>query len=140
MSAADELLVNAHGALERYVDVRTDEDGSLSFAHSGVPCAVQAVQLAEGLAVLSTTCVLAWDLEPGPRVSDLVARLGAQVQFGGLGLVQVVDDEGRTTADVTLRYAFPAAGLEPEPLATLLLLVVSGASRARTELRGELGL
>jgi len=42
------------------------------------------------------------------------------------------------SADVTLRYAFPAAGLAQEPLATLLLLVVSGASRARTELRAVL--
>jgi hypothetical protein len=135
VSAADELLRTARAALELYVDVVVDADGALSFVHSGVPCAVQAVQLAEGLVVLSTTCVLAWDLEPDPRVEQLVARLGSQVQFGGLGLVQL-----ERTADVTLRYAFPAAGLQPEPLATLLLLVVSGASRARTELREELGL
>lgn len=140
MTAATDLLGFARGALERYVDVAADDDGSLSFVHAGVPCAVQSVQLAEGLVVLSTTCVLAWDLEPGPRVSDLVGRLGAQVQFGGLGLVEVVGDDGAVTSDVTLRYAFPAVGLEPEPLATLLLLVVSGASRARTELREELGL
>ncbi len=132
MSAAT-LLSAARTALERYVDVTADPDGSLSFVHSDVPCAVQAVQLAEGLVVLSVTCVLAWDLRPGPELSAEVARLGAEVQFGGLGLVQV-----ERSADVTLRYAFPAAGLAQEPLATLLLLVVSGASRARTELRAVL--
>ncbi len=123
------LLTAAQAALERYVDVTVDADGSLSFAHSDVPCAVQAVTLSEGLVMLSMTCVLAWDLPPGRDLTERVARLGAQVQFGGLGLVQV-----GARADVTLRYAFPGAGLAPEALATLLLLVVSGASRARTEL------
>lgn len=123
------LLDSARGALERYVDVSVDPDGSLSFVHSGVPCAVQAVTLAQGLTVLSTTCVLVWDVPAGPEGYELVARLGAEVQFGGLGVV-----ESGGTVDVTLRYAFPAAGLAPEPLATLLLLVVSGASRARVQL------
>ena len=33
-----------------------------------------------------------------------------------------------------LRYAFPADGLKPEPLSTLLMLVVSTASQVRGEL------
>jgi len=35
---------------------------------------------------------------------------------------------------VTLRYAFPAAGLDTVPLGTLLMLVVSTASQVRGEL------
>lgn len=129
MSTPAELLGLARQALAGYVELSVDDDGSLTFVHSGVPCAVQAVQLAEGLAVLSTTCVLGWDLPATPELDARVARLGAEVQFGGLGLLQ-----RDTGADVTLRYAFPAAGLDAEPLATLLLLVVGGASRARAEL------
>jgi hypothetical protein len=36
--------------------------------------------------------------------------------------------------DVTLRYAFPAEGLAPGPLGTLLMLVVSTASQVRADL------
>jgi len=36
--------------------------------------------------------------------------------------------------DVTLRYAFPADNLEPAPLSTILMLVVSTASQLRTDL------
>ena len=42
-----------------------DDDGALTFLHSDVPCVVQAVELSEGLVVLSVTCVLAWDLPAG---------------------------------------------------------------------------
>ncbi|MEO6881859.1 MAG: hypothetical protein ABI181_13060 [Mycobacteriaceae bacterium] len=130
----EEVLDAARSALQGYVDVTTDDDGSLSFLHSGVPCAVQAVELAPGLVVLSMTCVLGWDLAPGPDLDAQVARLGSLVQFGGLGVVQ-----RDTTADVTLRYAFPAAGLAADALATLLLLVVSGAGRTATQLGGGHG-
>lgn len=130
----DEALDAARTALQGYVDVSTDDDGSLAFLHSGVPCAAQAVELAPGLVVLSMTCVLAWDLAPGPDLDARVARLGSQVQFGGLGVVA-----RENTADVTLRYAFPSAGLAPEALATLLLLVVSGAGRASAQLGGGQG-
>jgi hypothetical protein len=36
--------------------------------------------------------------------------------------------------DVTLRYAFPAAGLEEKAMGTLLMLVVGSASSMRAEL------
>ena len=36
--------------------------------------------------------------------------------------------------DVTLRYAFPAAGLDDAPLGTLLMLVVATASQLRADL------
>ena len=38
--------------------------------------------------------------------------------------------------DVTLRYAFPAAGLDAAALGTLLMLVVSTASQLRADLPG----
>ncbi|HEY2765400.1 MAG TPA: hypothetical protein VGJ13_15525 [Pseudonocardiaceae bacterium] len=129
LAATQELLDTARTALERYQDVEVDDDGALTFRHSDVPCAVQAVELAEGLVVLSLTCVVAWDLPDDGGIAERVATRAGQGLFGTLG--QVRTDRG---IDVTLRYTFPAAGLDSVPLGTLLMLVVSTASQVRGEL------
>lgn len=123
------LLDAARSALERYQEVSVDDDGALTFRHAEVPCAVQAVELAEGLVVLSLTCVVAWDLPAEAEVADHVATRAGQGLFGTLGMIRT--ERG---SDVTLRYAFPAAGLDTAPLGTLLMLVVSTASQVRGEL------
>ncbi|GLZ33975.1 hypothetical protein Lesp02_61630 [Lentzea sp. NBRC 105346] len=127
MNATAEALDAARTALELFHDVAVDDDGALSFRHGDVPCAVQGMELADGLTVLSLTCVVAWDL-PGD-ISAYVAERAGQGMFGTLGVIRT--DRG---TDVTLRYAFPADGLKPEPLSTLLMLVVSTASQVRGEL------
>lgn len=127
MNATTDALDAARAALELFHDVAVDDDGALSFRHGDVPCAVQGMELAEGLTVLSLTCVVAWDL-PGD-VATFVAERAGQGMFGTLGVIKT--DQG---TDVTLRYAFPADGLKPEPLSTLLMLVVSTASQVRGEL------
>ncbi|MGQ0839595.1 YbjN domain-containing protein [Actinokineospora sp.] len=124
-------LDNAREALEHYHDVHVDDDGALTFRHGDVPCAVQAMQLAEGLTVLSLTCVVAWDLPKDPALAVSAAERAGQGLFGTLGVVHT--DRGM---DVTLRYAFPAEGLTPAALGTLLMLVVSTASQLRTDLLG----
>ncbi|MQA61756.1 MAG: hypothetical protein GEU86_09730 [Actinophytocola sp.] len=126
-----ELLTNAKEALERYLEVNVDDDGALTFQHADVPCAVQAVRLAEGLTVLSLTCVVAWDLPDEPSLAVAAAERAGQGLFGTLGVVHT--DSG---LDVTLRYAFPADGMDATPLGTLLMLVVSTASQLRTDLLG----
>ncbi|PRW64120.1 YbjN domain-containing protein [Actinopolyspora mortivallis] len=123
-----DLLTSAKRVLESYYEVRVDDDGALSFLHSGIPCAVQAMQLADGLTVLSLTCVLAWDLPESGELSRWVAERAGEGLFGTLGTVRTTDG-----TDLTLRYAFPAEGLAPAPLSTLLMLVVSTASRLREE-------
>jgi len=132
--SAEELLAAAQVALERYVEVLVDPDGALAFVHAEVPCAVQSAELTEGLVVLSMTCVLLWDLERTPALDAAVVRAGATVQYGALGLL----DDGER-ADVTMRYAFPGAGLDADALGTMLMLVLSSASHARTELRTAVG-
>ncbi len=127
-----ELLTAAKEALETYHEVHVDDDGALTFRHSDVPCAVQSMQLAEGLTVLSLTCVVAWDLPQSDRLAQSAAERAGQGLFGTLGVVRT---EGGM--DVTLRYAFPAEGMEPAPLGTLLMLVVSTASQLRGELLAE---
>jgi hypothetical protein len=130
-STTAQLLDVAKEALERFHEVRVDDEGALSFRHGEVPCALQGVELSEGLEVLSLTCVVAWDL---PADSDIPLRLAeraGQGLFGTLGAIRT--DRGW---DVTLRYVFPAAGLGVEAMGTLLMLVVSNASTLRTELLG----
>ncbi|APU16898.1 YbjN domain-containing protein [Actinoalloteichus fjordicus] len=129
-----ELLVAAREALERYHEVHTDDDGALTFRHGEVPCAVQAMQLAEGLTVLSLTCVVAWDLPDDGTLARSAAERAGQGLFGTLGVVRT--ERGM---DVTLRYAFPAEGMGATPLSTMLMLVVSTASQLRTELLDTVG-
>jgi hypothetical protein len=124
-----EMLDVARAALERYHDVTVDDDGTLTFAHGGVVCAVQGTELDEGLPVLNLTCVVAWDLPPEHDVPTRVA-LGAGE--GLFGTPRVIRSERGW--DVTLRYAFPAAGLKEKAMGTLLMLVVASASSMRTEL------
>jgi hypothetical protein len=126
-----DLLTKAREALESYHDVNVDDDGALTFRHGDVPSAVQAMQLAEGLTVLSLTCVVAWDLPDEPALAISAAERAGQGLFGTLGVVHT--DRGM---DVTLRYAFPADGLGVSALGTLLMLVVSTASQLRAELLG----
>lgn len=122
------LLITAREALEQFVDVGVDDDGALSFRYGEVPCAVQGVELVEGLAVLSLTCVVAWDL-PGSEVPTAVAERAGRGLFGTLGAIGT--DAGW---DVTLRYAFPAEGLATGPLGTLMMLVVQTAEQVRSDL------
>jgi len=126
-----ELLTQAKEALERYLEVHVDDDGALTFRHGDVPCVIQATRLGEGLTVLSLTCVVAWDLPDDPALSVAVAERAGAGLFGTLGV-----GHSGSGLDVTLRYAFPAAGLDVAALGTLLMLVVSTASQLRTELPG----
>jgi hypothetical protein len=127
-----DLLSTARDALERYHDVHVDDDGALTFRHGDVPCALQGMQLAEGLAVLSLTCVVAWDLPDSPNLASSAAERAGQGLFGTLGVVHT--ERG---LDVTLRYTFPAGGLNVAAMGTLLMLVVSTASQLRGELLAE---
>jgi hypothetical protein len=128
-----EMLDVARAALERYHDVQVDDDGALTFAHGGVVCAVQGTELDEGLPVLNLTCVVAWDLpdDPDPE-RNVPTRVALGVGEGLFGTPRVI--RGERGWDVTLRYAFPAAGLDEKAMGTLLMLVVASASSMRAEL------
>jgi hypothetical protein len=128
-----EMLDVARAALERYHDVTVDDDGALTFAHGGVVCAVQGTDLDEGLPVLNLTCVVAWDLpdDPDPE-HNVPTRVALGVGEGLFGTPRVIRSERGW--DVTLRYAFPAAGLDEKAMGTLLMLVVASASSMRNEL------
>ncbi len=135
MTTTTAMLDMARAALERYHDVTVDHDGTLTFAHGGVVCAVQGTELDEGLSVLNLTCVVAWDLavDPDPE-RDVPTRVALGAGEGLFGTPRVI--RGERGWDVTLRYAFPASGLDEKAIGTLLMLVVSSASSMRGELVG----
>jgi hypothetical protein len=128
---ADQLAV-ARAALERFHDVTVDDDGALTFAHGGVVCALQGLDIEEGLPVLNLTCVVAWDL---PFESDVPTQVALGVGEGLFGTPRVI--RGSAGWDITWRYAFPASGLDEKAMGTLLMLVVSGASSLRAALLDE---
>jgi hypothetical protein len=132
VSDVPDMLTVARTALERFHDVTVDDDGSLTFAHGGVVCALQGLELEEGLPVLNLTCVVAWDL---PADSEVPAQVALGMGEGLFGTARVF--RGSAGWDVTWRYAFPAAGLDEKAMGTLLMLVVSGASSLRTALVPE---
>ena len=80
-------LETAKAALERFHDVRVDDDGALSFAHGGVVAFVQGTELEDGLPVLNLTCVVAWDL---PFAQDVPARVGLGVGESLFGMAGVI--------------------------------------------------
>jgi hypothetical protein len=123
------MLDIARKALERFHDVTVDDDGAVTFAHGGVVCAVQGLELEEGLPVLNITCVVAWDL---PLENDVPTRVALGAGEALFGTPRVI--RGEKGWDVTLRYAFPASGLEEKAMGTLLMLVVGNASALRAEL------
>ena len=94
----------------------------------------RACELDEGLPVLNLTCVVAWDL---PADDDVPTRVAMGAGEGLFGTPRVI--RGEHGWDVTLRYAFPAAGLEEKAMGTLLMLVVGGASSMRAELTAAAG-
>ncbi|MGW4533866.1 hypothetical protein ACWEOI_23250 [Nocardia sp. NPDC004340] len=126
LTPSEVLQDRARALLLRYgVEVR-EEEGALGFEYEGALCSLRGVNLSPGLDVLALMCILAWDRPVKPQLHKRVAERNAALQFGTLTVVS-----RDKLADVILRYTFPAAGLEDEPLATLLLLTLSGAGRAR---------
>jgi hypothetical protein len=129
VTPADELQARAGSLLAPLAEVEVKPDGSLGFDYGEMLCSLRAMNLTDGLDVLSLICVLAWDR---PADATLSARIVAGNDLLQFGTIAVSEHDGK--ADVLLRYTFPAAGLHDEALATMLFLVLSGAEDSRTAL------
>jgi len=84
---------------------------------------------------VSLTQILAWDLPLDNDIRDKVGRLAHDTVLGTVSLAEQVAGGG--SADVTLRYNFPAAGLTDEALHTLLMIVLSTGVDVRQTLIGD---
>ena len=116
--------------LSPVMSLQVEPDGALTVRHDGMVASLREVVLAEGLAMISLTQVLAWDLNLN---SELRKSVAAQANSAMLGTVALVERPGRK-ADVMLRYNFPFAGLSDDALRTLILMVLDTGAQVRAAL------
>ena len=123
--------------LDEILSIQEEEDGAVTVHHDHTFASLRVVTIAEGLDMVSLTQILAWDL---PLDSKIRARVAQHAHDTLLGTVSLVEKSAGTkknskkTADVMLRYSFPAAGLTDEALRTLILMVLSAGADVRRAL------
>ena len=131
MELADRLRV----VIEGVWPFEEEDDGALTVHHDHTFASLRVVTIAEGLEMVSLTQILAWDLPLDNEIRDKVGRLAHDTVLGTVSLAEQVAGGG--TADVTLRYNFPAAGLTDEALQTLVMMVLSTGADLRKALTGD---
>lgn len=125
------------------VDVTAEADGALTVRHDSTIASLRVVTIAEDLELVSLTQILAWDLPLDARLRTAVAEHAHATLLGTVSLAAKSSASGiaagakrnsKKTADVLLRYNFPAAGLSDDALRTLVLLVLSAGADVRRAL------
>ena len=130
-----ELAVRLRAVVEGVWPFEEEDDGALTVHHDHTFASLRVVAIAEGLEMVSLTQILAWDLPLDNDIRDKVSRLAHDTVLGTVSLAEQVAGGG--SADVTLRYNFPAAGLTDEALHTLLMMVLSTGVDVRQTLIGD---
>jgi hypothetical protein len=128
------LQEHLRSALEEVLPIQEEDDGAITVHHGHTFASLRVVTIAEDLDMVSLTQILAWDLPLDKKIRATVADLAHDTL---LGTVSLADKDAGKTADVLLRYNFPAAGLTEEALRTLILMVLSAGADARRALVGD---
>ena len=105
--------------------------------HDDTFASLRVVTIAEGLDMVSLTQILAWDLPLDSKIRATVAQHAHDTLLGTVSLVEksaAAKRNSKKTADVMLRYNFPAAGLTDDALRTLILMVLSTGADVRRAL------
>jgi hypothetical protein len=132
MPQSPSLAERLPAVLAEALTIVEESDEALTVSHGGLVASLRVVTIAEGLELVALTAPLAWDL---PLSAKTRARVAAHTADTLLGTVVLVEKAGGTkTADVLLRYNFPATGLSDEALRTLILLVLATAADVRVDL------
>lgn len=125
MELAQRLAVVA----EALLPATREDDGALTVHHDGTFASLRVVSVAEGLDMVSLNQILAWDLVLDDALRATVSEHTRGTLLGTVSLLEKDD----SSADVLLRYNFPASGLSDEALGTLIMMVLStGADVRRT--------
>lgn len=145
---ANALLERLSSVLGEQMTV-TAEDDALTLIRDGLVASVRVVTIAEGLELVSLTQPIAWDLPLTAKIRERVADHARRTMLGSVVLVEKLIDvptngsssksaarkvAAKKTADVLLRYNFPAAGLSDEALRTLIMLVLATGEDVRKAL------
>jgi hypothetical protein len=124
-------------ALDGVLPIQQEDDGALTVRHDDTFASLRVVTIAEGLDLVSLTQVLAWDLPLDNKIRAKVAEHAHRTLLGTVSLVVKGAEPGRNSkksADVLLRYNFPAAGLTDAALRTLILMVLEAGVDVRRSL------
>jgi hypothetical protein len=121
----------------------------LTVMRAGLVASLRVVTIAEGLELVSLTQPIAWDLPLTNKIRERVSAHAGRTMLGTIVLVEKLVESpvngssaksatrrstAKKTADVLLRYNFPAAGLSDDALRTLILMVLSTGEDVRKEL------
>ncbi|HKP43722.1 hypothetical protein [Mycobacterium sp.] len=123
--------------LDEILPTQQEEDGGITVHHDETFASLRVVTIAEGLDMVSLTQVLAWDLPLDSKIRAKVAKQAADTLLGTVSLAEKsagAKRDSRKTADVLLRYNFPASGLSDDALRTLILMVLATGADVRRAL------
>jgi len=123
--------------LHEILPVQEEEDGAVTVHHDDTFASLRVVTIAEGLDMVSLTQMLAWDLPLDSKIRAKVAKHAHDTLLGTVSLVEkgaAPKRNSKKTADVLLRYNFPAGGLGDDALRTLILMVLATGADVRRSL------
>ncbi|HEX3545410.1 MAG TPA: hypothetical protein VHU62_02375 [Mycobacterium sp.] len=114
--------------LDEILPIQEEDDGAVTVHHDATLASLRVVTIAEGLDMVSLTQIIAWDLPLDSKLRAKVAKSAHDTLLGTVSLVEKsapAKGNSRKTADVLLRYNFPASGLADDALRTLILMVLA---------------
>jgi hypothetical protein len=123
--------------LDDILPIQREDDGAVTVHHDETFASLRVVTIAEGLDMVSLTQILAWDLPLDSKIRAKVAKHAHDTLLGTVSLVEksaAAKRNSKKTADVLLRYNFPAAGLTDDALRTLILMVLATGADIRRDL------
>lgn len=116
--------MNLQRVLAGALPLETRDDGSVNVAYEGTVASLRTLTIAEDLELVSLVQMLAQDVPLNAALRKAVTAHADATTLGTVTLVEV----GAKTADVVLRYNFPAAGLSDSAMQTLVLMVLSAGA------------
>lgn len=133
-----ELRERLVAVLNEILPTQQEEDGAVTVHHDDTFASLRVVTIAEGLDMVSLTQILAWDLPLDAKIRAKVAKHAHDTLLGTVSLVEkstaAAKRNSKKTADVLLRYNFPAAGLSDDALRTLIMMVLATGGDVRRAL------
>ncbi len=123
--------------LGEILPIQHEDDGAVTVHHDDTFASLRVVTIAEDLDMVSLTQILAWDLPLDAKLRAKVSKHANDTLLGTVSLMEKSEGAKRNSkksADVLLRYNFPAAGLTDDALRTLILMVLATGGDVRRAL------
>jgi hypothetical protein len=123
--------------LDEILPIQREDDGAVTVHHGETFASLRVVTIAEDLDMVSLTQILAWDLPLDSKVRAQVAKHAHDTLLGTVSMVEksaAAKRNSKKSADVLLRYNFPAIGLTDDALRTLILMVLATGGDVRRAL------